>query len=104
MNIQLITAKNEQILPEVISDDLQQVVDIMAGSGLKNSQAIYVYNILCGACRLLKRYETVSRETLLAAAVEENDNALRKHIVQLHKNALYQGLWVPQVMADDKDT
>ena len=29
MNIQLITAKEEQILPEVISDNLQQIVDMM---------------------------------------------------------------------------
>lgn len=103
MNIQLITAKEKQISPEVISDDLQRVVDMMADSGMKNKQMICIYNILFGASCLLKRYETVSRETLLAAAVDESDKKLREHIVMLHKNALYQKLFVPQIMTEDMD-
>lgn len=101
MNIQLITAKGEQISPEAISDGLQRVVEMLANSEMKNSQAVCIYNILCSACHLLKRYETVSRETLLAVAVEENDDRLRRHINQLHKNALYHNLFVPQAAPDD---
>lgn len=103
MNIQLITAKEEQISPEVISEELQQIVDMMAGSDMQNKQTMCIYNILCGVCCLLKRYETVSRETLLAAALEEDDKELRKHISLLHKNALYQKLFVPQIMSEDMD-
>ena len=94
---QLISARGELISPEDISDKLQMITNIMLESKLHTEQAVYLYNIFSGVYNLLKRYETCSRETLLAVAVEENEQKLREHLSYLHKNALYNKLYVPQI-------
>ena len=79
------------------------LINLLSNTDLNNKQSILIYNILYGAYALLKRYETASRESLLIASVEEDNDNMRKYIETLHKNALHDEVIIPMIVAENID-
>ncbi|MBQ8784993.1 MAG: hypothetical protein IJZ59_03000 [Alphaproteobacteria bacterium] len=103
MNMELITAKKTKVSPQNITDGMYNLVNLLSNTDLNNKQSILIYNILYGAYALLKRYEAASRESILVASIEDNDNNMRKYIEILHKNALHDDVTIPMIVAENID-
>ena len=52
--------------PEKLRNDFRRLLNIAEHSDITTPSAVNTYNLLCGIEALLCRYETVSRETILA--------------------------------------
>ena len=103
MKMELITAKKAKVSPQNITDGIYGLINLLSNTDLNNKQSILIYNILYGAYALLKRYETASRESLLIASVEEDNDNMRKYIETLHKNALHDEVIIPMIVAENID-
>lgn len=94
--VQLIMSDNQKVSPQIIRDCLQNITDIMMRSKSADENLFYVYCILCGVNILLRRYETCCRETILLADLEKDESVMRREIIKLQKQTLYDDLNMPR--------
>ncbi len=87
--------------PEKLRDDFRQFLNMMEYSKPRTRGAINTYNLLCGVEALLCRYETVSKETMLAVDIIEDYHQCTEYLRRLHNNALHQKIQNPKKIEDD---
>ena len=79
--------------PEQLRKDFRNLLNIMEHSVLGTPAAVGTYNLLCGIEALLNRYETVSKETLLADNIIENYEKCAEYLINLHKEAMHKEIF-----------
>ena len=94
--IKLIISDNQRVSPQIIRDCLQNITDMMVRANTAGDSFFYVYCILCGVNILLRRYETCCRETILLADLEKDESIMRREIIKLQKQTLYDDLNMPR--------
>lgn len=101
--VQLIMPKNQRTSPQIIRDALLNITHMMAKTNNASDYFFYVYYILCGVDRLLQRYETCCRETILLADLEKDESVMRNEIIKLQKQTLHDELFVPRCYRENMD-
>jgi hypothetical protein len=105
MNIQkyqYINLYNKYQQPEKLRSDFRHLLSMIECSKVKSPEAISTYNLLCGIEALLCRYETVSKETLLAVSTIGMTAQCTEYLLNLHNNAMHQDVYNPKMIIDER--
>lgn len=103
MNIkkyQLVSADNKLQEPHEVRENLKKLLIVMEKNADKSPIALKTYNLLCGVEALLCRYETVSRETVMAINVIDDEKEKDIYLHRLHTTAMQQSVYVPKMIGE----
>lgn len=104
MNIQkyqCINLYDKYQYPEELKNDFRRLLNMAENFGICTPTAIKTYNLLCGIEALLCRYETISKETLLAVSMIDNSEKRAEYLLDLHKNVIHQKVYNPKMIVND---
>lgn len=87
--------------PEKLRNDFRRLLNIAEHSDITTPSAVNTYNLLCGIEALLCRYETVSRETILAVNAIDSTEQRSEYLLNLHDNAMHQKVYTPRMIIND---
>ncbi len=105
MNIQkyqYVNSYNKYQQPEQLRSDLRRLLAMVERSRISTPAAINTYNLLCGIEALLCRYETVSKETILAVNVIDDVGQCSDYLLNLHDKAIHEAVYNPKMIIDDR--
>lgn len=99
--VKLISPKYKKTYPETVRNELDAIVEMMSKTECDNGCFLYVYCVLKAVYDLLRRYETTCRETIFVAELEKNESEMRKKIIKLQKQTLYEEMSVLGLSAEN---
>ena len=105
MNIQkyqYVNAYNKYQRPEQLRSDVRLFLAMVERSKINTPAAINTYNLLCGIEALLCRYETVSKETILAVNVIDDVERCSEYLLNLHNKAMHEDVYNPKMIVDER--
>ena len=106
MNIQkyqYVNAYNKYQRPEQLRSDFRHFLAMVERSKINTPAAINTYNLLCGIEALLCRYETVSKETILAVNVIDDVERCSEYLLNLHNKAMHEDVYNPKMIVDERE-